>query len=78
MKLKELLDVMTYGVRYKLIGAKTGKYLADSNTNKKGYIQAFWDDDVSGFFPSFDAPKDNITKMPRYINPIICIWLIGR
>lgn len=78
MRLKELIDTMAYGTHYKLIGAKTGKHLADSIVNKKGYIMAFLEDDVSGFFPSFDAQKNNITKVPEYIRPIICIWLSGR
>ena len=30
MQLKELIDAMTYGTHYKLIGARTGKHLADS------------------------------------------------
>lgn len=78
MQLKELIDTMTYGTHYKLIGARTGKHLADSLTNKAGYINAFLEDNVSGFFPSFDAQKDNITKVPTYVRPIICIWLSGR
>ena len=78
MQLKELIDTMAYGTHYKLIGAKTGKHLADSITNKEGYIKAFWEEDVSGFFPSFDTQKISITKVPEYIRPIICIWLSGR
>lgn len=78
MKLKEILDVMAYGTHYKLIGAMTGKHLADSRVNREGHIKAFMDDDVSCIFPAFDAQKNNITKMPENIKPIICIWLIGR
>ena len=78
MQLKELIDAMTYGTHYKLIGARTGKHLADSITNKEGYIKAFLEDDVFGFFPSFDAQKSYITKVPEHISPIICIWLSGR
>ena len=78
MQLKELIDAMTYGTHYKLIGARTGKHLADSITNKAGYINSFLEDDVSGFFPSFDAQKSYITKVPECIRPIICIGLSGR
>lgn len=78
MQLKELIDAMAYGTHYKLIGAMTGKHIADSITNKAGYIKAFWEDDVFKFLPAFDAPKDNITKVQEYIRPIICIWLSGR
>lgn len=78
MRLKELIDAMAYGTHYKLIGAMTGKHLADSITNKEGYINAFLEDDISGFFPSFDTQKSDITKVPEYIRPIICIWLSGR
>lgn len=78
MKLKELIDTMAYGTHYKLIGAKTGKHLADSYTNREGYIKAYFEDDISGIFPSFDAQKNNITKVPEYIRPIICIWVSGR
>lgn len=78
MQLKELIDAMEYGTHYKLIGSRTGKHLADSIVNKKGYIMAFLEDDVSGFFPAFDAQKDNVTKVPEYVRPIICIWLSGR
>lgn len=78
MKLKELIDKMSYGTHYKLIGAMTGKHLADSSVNKKDYIMTFLEDDVSGFFPAFDAQKNKITKVPEYIRPIICIWMSGR
>lgn len=78
MKLKELLDAMSYGVHYKLLGAMTGKQLANSYVNKQGYIKSFWEDEVSGFFPSYDVQTERITKVPDYIRPIICIWLSGR
>ena len=78
MKLKELFDVISYGTHYKLIGARTGKHLADSYVNKEGYIKSFMDDDVSGIFPAFDAQKNSITKVPEYVRPVICVWLNGR
>lgn len=78
MQLKELIDTMSYGTHYKLIGANTGKQLANSYTNREGHIKAFYNDEVSGFFPSFDARNDHITKTPGIIRPIICIWLTGR
>ena len=78
MKLKELIDVFSFGTHYKLIGAKTGKHLADSHINKEGYIKAFMDDDVSGIFPAFAAQNEHITKVPEYIRPVICGWLSGR
>ena len=78
MRLKELIDAMAYGTHYKLIGAMTGKHLANSYINREGHIKAFWDDEVSGFFPSYDVQTERITKMPEYIRPIICIWLSGR
>ena len=78
MKLKELIDVFSYGTHYKLIGAQTGKHLADSYVNKEGYIKSFMDDDISGIFPAFDAQKNCITKVPEYIRPVICVWLNGR
>jgi len=78
MLLRELINAMAYGTHYKLIGATTGKHLADSITNKTGYIASFYDDDVSGFFPALDAQKNNITKIPEYVRPIICVWLSGR
>ncbi len=78
MKLKEIIDVITYGTHYKLIGAMSGKHLADSNINKGDYIKSFWDEDVSGMFPAFDAQKNSITKVPEYIIPVIVIWLSGK
>ncbi len=78
MKLKELLDAMSYGVQYKLLGAMTGKQLANSYVNKEGYIKSFWEDEVSGFFPSYDVQINTITKTPKNIRPIICIYLSGR
>ena len=78
MKLKELIDVFSYGTHYKLIGAETGKHLADNHINKGGYIKSFMDDDVSGIFPAFDAQKNRITKVPEFVRPIICVWLNGR
>lgn len=78
MKLKELIGKMSYGTHYKLLGAKTGKHLADSWKNKEDFIKTFFEDDVSGLFPSFDTQKDHITKVPQYIRPMICIWLSGR
>lgn len=78
MKLKELLDAVSCGVQYKLLGAMTGKQLANSYTNKEGYIKSFWEDEVSGFFPSYDVQINTITKTPKNIRPIICIYLSGR
>ena len=78
MKLKELIDVFSHGTHYKLIGARTGKHLADSYVNKEGYIKSFMDDDVSGIFSAFDAQKNSITKVPEYVRPVICVWLCGR
>lgn len=78
MKLKELIDIFSYGTHFKLIGAQTGKCLADSHVNKEGYIKSFMDDDVSGIFPAFDAQKNRITKVPEFVRPVICVWLNGR
>ena len=78
MKLKELIEIFSYGTHFKLIGARTGKHLADNHINKEGYIKSFMDDDVSGIFPAFDAKNNKITKCPEYITPIICVWLKGR
>lgn len=78
MTVQTAIEILTYGTHYKLIGAKTGKHLADSFKNKEGYIKSFYDDMVSGIFPAFDAQKNSVTKVPEYIRPIICIWVSGR
>lgn len=77
MTVQTVIEILAYGTHYKLIGAMTGKQLADSFKNKEGYIKSFYDDKVSGIFPAFDAQKNRITKVPEYIRPIICIWVSG-
>ena len=39
MTVKEVLSLLSYGIRFELVGARTGKRLCCSWNNKKEYIE---------------------------------------
>lgn len=62
---------------YQLIGARTGRKLAN-NWQSSQETQAKYDDCLtSGIFPSMKINTD-IANMPSYVFPIICIWVVDK
>ena len=74
MTVKEVLSLLSYGIRFELVGARTGKILCCSWKNKKEYIEKYNDYEVtdSPIYASLGISKDN-----NYTYPIISIWVYG-
>ena len=74
MTVKEVLSLLSYGKRYELVGARTGKRLCCSWNNKKEYIEKYNDYEVidGPIYASLCTSKDN-----NYAYPIISIWVSG-
>ena len=47
MTVKEVLSLLSYGKRFELVGARTGKRLCCSWNNKKEYIEKYNDYEVT-------------------------------
>lgn len=75
MTVKEVLSLLSYGERFELVGAKTGKRLCCSWNNKKAYIEKYNDYEVpdSPIYSSLYTSKKN-----NYAYPIISIWVSGK
>lgn len=71
MTVEEAIKSLTYGVEYQLIGAKTGRKIAKSWTNKKEYIEKYHEYACPGMYPSFRQGYS------ESIHPIMCIWVTG-
>ena len=76
MKVKEVIDLISYGTQWQLIGAMTGKKLCNNYSSEK-LKSKYMDCDVpkSPIFASFDIYNNAISKMSEYISPMICIWV---
>ena len=74
MKVADLIKLLSYGTRYKLIGAKTGLPLYKSWANKN--LDKFKDLDVADtpIDASFQIQRET---MPESIRPIIIIYVSG-
>lgn len=74
MTVKEVLSLLSYGERFELVGAKTGKRLCCSLINKKEYIEKYNDYEVpdSPIYASLYTNKEK-----NYAYPIISIWVSG-
>lgn len=79
MKVKEVINMLSYGETFALIGAKTGKTLYRSNFNTKKYLEKYLDMNCTEqpIGAIFDARICNITKQIELIKPMISIWVSG-
>lgn len=77
MKVAELIKLFSFFTRYKIIGAKTGKTLYKSWSNKN--LDKFKDLDVAEtpIEASFLIQGGVIKGQPDYIRPIILIYVSG-
>ena len=74
MTVKEVLSLLSYGIRFELVGVRTGKILCCSWNNKKEYIERYNDYEVT------DSPIHVLlgtSKENNYAYPIISIWVSG-
>ena len=73
-KVRDVVGMLFYGVRYRLVGAHTGKIIHDSRNNTKEHLEQFLDDEVTDDF--LDAiiclQDENIAR------PVLKIWVSGR
>lgn len=74
MKVKEVLDLLSYGVPFELVGARTGKRLCSSRYNKSETIEKYYEYSVT------DEPIHVgvfVDKNNKYVYPQIKIWVSG-
>lgn len=62
---------------YQLIGARTGRKLANNWNNSQEILAKYDDCLTSEIFPSMKINTD-IFNMPSYVFPIICIWVVDK
>ena len=74
MTVKEVLSLLSYGERFELVGARTGKRLCCSWNNKKEYIEKYNDYKVTNS-PIYASLYTS--KKKNYAYPIISIWVSG-
>lgn len=73
-KVQDAVEMLSYGVRYRLVGAHTGKILHDSGTNKEEHLKQFLNEDLS--YKALDVILSiHDGKMAR---PVMRIWVSGR
>ena len=74
MTVKEVISLLSYGIRFELVGARTGKRLCCNWNNKKEDIEKYNDYEVidGPIYASLCTSKDN-----NYAYPIISIWVSG-
>lgn len=79
MKVREVIDMLSYGERFVLIGASTGKQLHKSNVNKKEHLEKFLDKECGNnpIRAIFDTRVCKITKQVDFMYPMISIWVNG-
>lgn len=80
MTVRQVVSMLGYGHGYQLIGARTGKKLANNWTNSKS-IGRFDDCEVPdehAIFASFRTDKSYITGVADAVYPIINIWVSGK
>ena len=80
MTVRQVVSMLGYEHGYQLIGARTGKKLANSWNNSKS-IGRFNDCEVPdehAIFASFRTHKAFITGVTDAIYPIINIWVSGK
>ena len=79
MTVKEVINMLSYGERFTLIGARTGKTLYRSNVNTKKCLEKYLDMDCTEqpIRAIFDANICKVTKQVEFITPMISLWVSG-
>lgn len=75
MKVKEAIDLLSYGVQWQLIGAMTGKKLCNNYSSEKlksKYMNC--NTTTNPIFASFRAHTD-YNKIVDSVTPVINIWV---
>lgn len=75
---KDIRRFIAGGVHYKLIGARTGKVLANSHINKEEFIKTFDNCDVpdGAIFSRIEVSGG--TYSTEWARPVIYIWVSGK
>ena len=79
MIVKEVINMLSYGEQFTLIGARTGKTLYRSNVNTKKCLEKYLDMTCTSqpIRAIFDAKICKVTKQVELIAPVISIWVSG-
>ena len=79
MTVKEVINMLSYGERFALIGARTGKTLYRSDINTKKCLEKYLDMacTTQPIRAIFDANICKVTKQVEFITPMISIWVSG-
>ena len=77
MTVRDIVKLLSYGTKWKLVGARTGKRLCDnfaSEKTREKYMDMPVIDDpiVADFYVSKNMPLTN------YVTPMISIWVSGQ
>ena len=76
---RDMVSLLSYGTPFVLIGARTGKKLANSTINKRETIEKKWFDKTVAENPiycSFYTYKNFVDDVDM-VKPIINIWVSG-
>lgn len=77
MTVKEVRELVARGIPYKLVGAMTGKILANSQVNKESYISKF-DDEKVAKRPLYVDLEISEIGLRICSQPVIIIIVLGR
>jgi hypothetical protein len=80
MRVKEVIDMLSYGTNFILLGAKTGKVLHDSSKNRREHAEKFYECLVadSPLYADLVVRKDaHIKSMCDFVRPRIGVWVSG-
>lgn len=77
MTVKEVRELVARGIPYKLVGAMTGKILANSQVNKESYISKF-DDEKVAKRPLYVDLEISEIGLRICSQPVIRISVLGR
>lgn len=80
MKVKEVIDMLSYGTNFILLGAKTGKVLHDSAKNKREHAEKYYECNtpIEPLYADLVVYKDtHIKSMCDFVRPRIGIWVSG-
>ena len=79
MNIKDVVGMLSYGTRFKLIGAKTGKVLHDSRNNRTERLDKFkyCQPTSEPLFVELDGYKNSLGHYEQMI-PVLCIWVSGK
>lgn len=75
MKVRDVIDLLSYGTHWQLIGARTGKKLCNSHSKK--HKDEYMEYEAYKIFPSFYTQKSAISGTCDFMCPMINIWVWG-